>query len=250
MLKSSLFCASTLLVLFAVSPVRGQIVWNPLLTGTITGPSDIDTNGTFVDAITPHSITNFGQTTQGSGTLTVGDEAFNIGSTSDSYFSVLDSFDGSDGNAPDGLNAYQSPIQEPTPPVDTNSYNYDELMTHCAANDNNLTTVDISNLTVGAAYDVQIWNSTGRQTTYTSTLPVGSSSITLAGGDYTIGKFIATTTTASFTFTYSGSNNDGVISDIALREVPEPSTYGAMALGLVALAGITRLRKLAVARLS
>jgi hypothetical protein len=247
--SQSVVLAVTVLLTSAAAS-HAQIVWNPLLTGAITGPSDIDTLGTPVDALTPHSITLFGAGSQSSGTLTVGDTTFNVGSASDSHISVSGAFDGGDGNGPDGLNAYETAGQEPTPPMSTDAYNYDELMTHNAASDNSggvpsTVTVSLSGLTAGQTYDVQIWNATGRQTTYTSDLAVGSSSITLPGGDYAIGQFFATGSTASFTYIASGgSNTYGVISDIAIRAVPEPSTYAMIGLGALVLAWRLR-RKLA-----
>jgi len=239
--SSSVLLAVTVLLASAAAS-HAQIVWNPLLTGTITGPGDIDTLGTSLDALTPHPITTFGAGSQSSGTLTVGDTTFNVGSMSDSYISISGAFVGGDGNGPDGLNTYESAAQEPTPPIDTNAYNYDELMTLCTASDNpnnvdSAVTVSLSGLTAGQVYDVQIWNSTGRQTTYTSDLAVGSSSVTLTGNDYAIGQFLATGPTASFSYIASGgSNTYGVITDIAIRDVPEPSTYAMIGLGALALA--------------
>ena len=222
-----------------ITSSQAQIVWDPSSVSAITGPSDISALGTSLDALTPHSITLFGGANSGSGSLTVQDTTFNIG-TSDSYIAVSNIFDGGDGQAPDGLNAYQQPSQQPTPPSDTNSYNYDELMTHCAATGGS-STVNFSNLTSGQQYQVQIWNSTGRQTTYTS----GASSVILTGRDYALGSFVANGTTAAFTFAASGGNDYGVVGDIAIRAVPEPSTYAALALGLCVLVGVTHLRRLA-----
>lgn len=245
---SVLLAATVLLASAAAS--HAQIVWNPLLTGTITGPGDIDPLGTSFDAITPHQIALFGAGTQSSGTLAVGDTTFNVGSMSDSHISIAGAFVGGDGNGPDGLNVYESAAQEPTPPTNIDAYNYDELMTYCTASDNpnnvdSAVTVSLSGLTAGQVYDVQIWNSTGRQTTYTSDLAVGSSSVTLAGNDFAIGQFLATGSTASFSYIASGgSNTYGVVGDIAIRDVPEPSTYAMIGLGALALTWRLR-RKLA-----
>jgi hypothetical protein len=225
---TTLTLLSVLLVLGAGS-ARAQIIWNPLGPAAITGSSDISTTGTFVDAITPHSISTYGNTAQPS-SLTVGDTTFNVGSFSDGTFSLSSTVgiaDGSDGNAPDGLNAYQAVGSQPPAPSSTDELNYNELLTHCTFSGGTVT-VDMSGLVSGNAYQIQVWNSTGRQTTYTS----GLDSVTLTGNDFILGDFIAPlSSTESFTFIQSGSNDLGVISDIALRQVPEPSTYATLALG-------------------
>jgi len=90
----------------------------------------------------------------------------------------------------------------------------------------------LSNLTVGATYQVEAWLTADFLTEFTGT-NVG----TLTNSSYVVGTFTADATTASFS-TITNVNAFTVISDVSLREVtvPEPSTY-AMMLGGLALLG-------------
>lgn len=197
----------------------------------ITGDSDVFTDGAYVDAFQAPTGGYNGRTTAAT---VVNGVTFNIndtGSHSDGTFSLGGVSDGTDGDYPYvGSTAYKSVLADCAYTFGTG-------------------TVSISGLTNGQEYEIQIWNATP----YDPTDYVGSSSsdsIYGARGTYVLGKFFAIGTTASFNFAQpsaveGGGSGASVISAIEIRAVPEPSTYGALALGVLALAGVVRVRKLA-----
>jgi hypothetical protein len=74
---------------------------------------------------------------------------------------------------------------------------------------------------------------------------IGSDTVDLSNA-YTIGDFTATTSSESFTFRAATNPTDaGELGAVALRQIPEPSTY-AMMLGGLALLGFCVRRKLAL----
>lgn len=103
-------------------------------------------------------------------------------------------------------------------------------------------------LTMGHEYQVQIWE-TDNQTTFYG--PSIADFVTIDSGDYAVGTFVATGTTANISFVQgtplTQSNVSTVtalsVRDLGVVDVPEPSTYGTLALGLVMLAAITRWRR-------
>ena len=206
--------ASALLVVSA-SALQAQITWGG--AQTITDASDISTLGTSVDAISAN---------RAGSTITIGDTTFK-GMISDSTFS----FNNAGGGGTDGSGSDATP--------------YQAILYGTAYAGGGVTgTVTLSNLTLGQTYQLQIWNAAqnGRPTTFT-----GGNTVDLTGGDFALGTFLATSATESFTFVSDLPGGFGEVNAIALRDipaVPEPSTYAAMVLGLLALAGFARFRKL------
>jgi hypothetical protein len=224
--------ASTFVVLTALVwnlPARAQLIdWGTptSMTYAITGVSDISTAGTSFDAI---------QGEQGKPVETIGDTTFNLVTTSTAYgygdglisFSANTNFSGADG----GFTS-----------ASPSSSAYASVLAGCAYVAGQVGTVTISGLTANDEYQVQLWNATGvnygeaDNTDYSGVAP-----LTLGGGDYALGTFTATGSTESFTYTYdSNSHGFGVVSDIAVRELPEPSTWALMLGGVAFLLLLTR----------
>ena len=208
------------LVLVAVAALTGsaraQILWTSV--GTITGLSDISTDGSYFDALQTSTNVNFNKKEQ-----TIGDTVFHVintnGTEADGLIAITGSnttgFDGSFTSAPPSSAAYAA------------------VLGGNAFVQNKSGTIVLSGLTFGDVYQVEVWNSTKHSTTY------DAGTITpaiLTGGDFALGTFTATASTHSFTFANSvGGDTYGVIDAIAVRDitqVPEPSTWALMLGGM------------------
>jgi hypothetical protein len=103
-----------------------------------------------------------------------------------------------------------------------------------------------TSLIVGHEYEVQLFDSAGSDddAIFTAGGSATANSVELTGSDYALGTFVATEATESLSFMASSpSNNAGVISDIAVRDLgvaPEPSTWALMLLGIGGLAFLAR----------
>jgi hypothetical protein len=221
-MKFAFLCAVTFLLTLAGS-AHAQVSWGQTIY-TLTGPSDIQTNGTFFDAI--NTTTNGGYTT-----TTIGDTTFNalVGGT-DGTMSLT--VTGGDGNFTSTYGGSSSA-----------TYNY--VVGH--ATDSSGSTVTIGSalhpLTLGDLYQVQVWGYWPNPMYGAELNGDPSVSFPNGGGGYALGTFTATAITQ--TFTYQGNSQSfgaGFVNDIAVREVPEPSTYALM-LGGLALLGFCARRK-------
>jgi hypothetical protein len=212
-----------LLLLVAPALSHAQLIdW--LGANAITGDSDVFTTGTYVDAFQAATGTFNGKPDS---TQTVNGVAFNINDTyafTDGTFSLTgDVADGTDGNYPSvGSTAYQ------------------DVLADCAYTANGTpVTVTMNGLTAGKEYEIEVWNSTP----YDDTILTGSTSGDIQSldiGQYTLGTFTAGATN-SFTFGNGPSRSGvGTIDALEIRQIPEPSTYALMGLGLLAIAVVSR----------
>jgi len=220
---SFLFAAAVLLILTGSAHAQ-FISWSGPFS--ITGDSDIKTNGSYVDAFQAASAGAFGK----DGIVeTANTVAFNpnSGTNTDGTITLSGNMGpGSDGYAPGG-----------------SSSAYQAILADCqyTGGVGTVTLGSVTNpLVVGDEYQVQVWNSTPYDaTSYTGSTPTDT--ITAPINTYEIGTFTATGTTASFTV---GAPPAGtlhtsgayVVDAISLRDIPEPSTY-AMLIGGLALLG-------------
>jgi hypothetical protein len=215
----------------------------------ISGPSDIATNGVYVDALQTHGgYSNFAPleaisvTNPTTGVATEFNIYTSSGSTggspanfySDGTFTLTaDSDTGADGSGSDAT-PYQQILDEVT-------YAFTP----------EVGTVTMSGLTMGDEYQVQVWASAGgRPTTYSSGAnTVDANFVPNGTGQYVIGTFTATGATQTFNYqnSYPIDVSAGEINALSLRDlsVPEPSTYAMLFAGLGALALVSRLRRLA-----
>jgi hypothetical protein len=203
--------------------------------GDVTSPGGISALGSSFDGLQglPSGDNGIIKPTE-----TIGDVTFNTtqgGSTSadnDDYISLTNVGAGTDGS------------------FNSSSAAYNSVLAGVAYTDGtSVGTITIGStdhpLTLGSTYQVQLFDAAGSNddAVFTSG-PLPANSIALAGDDYALGEFVATASTQIITFTpTAATNNAGVLSAIDVRLVPEPSTYGALALGLVVLAGIGRMRR-------
>jgi hypothetical protein len=231
----SLLAAAVLIALAGTA--RAQLInWNTI--GNISGPSDIATQGTYVDALQTHGGYDFvaGPTVPISvlNPTTNISTQFNVytssGSTAgspanyfaDSTFKITaDNDGGSDGSGSDAT-PYQQVLDQAT-------YAFTP----------EIGTVTMSGLTSGDLYQVQVWASAGyRPTTFTSGTHVANLNFVLNGtGQYVIGTFKAIGTTQTFTYqnSYPIDVSAGEIDALSLREIPEPSAFVMLFVGLAFL---------------
>jgi len=234
-MKTSLLLTLPALLILA-GTAHAQISWGGVQADT-GHSSDINTDGTFFDAI--NTIYNGTFTT-----TTVGDTTFNALS--------LDS-DTSDGTMSDVIvpgdgNFHGVGAPDLTDTTDDSNFGY----AINNSSDAKLGTVTIGSttnaLTIGDVYQVQVW-SYWANTNYGATLN-GDPSVNFpnGGGGFSIGTFTADATTETFTYTGNPqSYGAGFVSEIAVRDLgaaPEPSTYAMILTGLAAL-GFCFRRKLA-----
>jgi hypothetical protein len=209
--SSALLAASILLALAGTA--RAQITWDTGSVTGITGASDISTLGEPVDAL--------GANAQTGSAITVGDTTFNPFLGSDTGITIS----GAVGLGTDGSGA--------TSPA------YDKVLDDVAyanTGDTGTVTFNSSILVAGDTYQVEIWNDGGRPTEFT-----GANTVELSG-EFALGTFTAGSGSESFTFYTDLPNNAGEFDAVALRLVPEPSTY-AMMIGGLALLGFCIRRK-------
>ena len=181
----------------------------------ITGPSDISTLGTFVDAL---GANHFGSS------VTIGDTVFTTFFGSDSHIN----FSGPVAGGSDGSGSTATPFLTVMDGVAFAGFSDTSTIL--------FGTADISGLTLGHTYQVQVFNDGGRLTNI-----ISANSVQLSHS-FTTGSFVAAASTASFTFSSPNASDAGEISAITLRDittVPEPSTW-AMALAGGRRAGLCR----------
>jgi hypothetical protein len=100
-------------------------------------------------------------------------------------------------------------------------------------------------LTIGDTYQVEVWDywNGGPYQAYVQGSP--AETFAYPANQFAIGTFTATALTETFNVTGAPtSNGAGFLNDIVVREIPEPSTYAMMLIGLVAV-GFCLRRKLA-----
>lgn len=200
---------------------------------TISGDTDVLTTGTLAYAFTESNIA----TTVNGVNFAAGASSSSLGGGNVTFtgFTNFNNTAFTSASAPySGLsNAYRQTLQGSV----------------FAATGNTLGTVTLNNLTIGQAYQVQVWVQdprTGGTETRTEVIRNvdDSGSITLdynstngAGGvgQYTIGTFTADATSQSFEMLGAASSQ---MNAIQLRAIPEPSH-----LTLLSLAGIATLRR-------
>jgi hypothetical protein len=211
---------SFILSLALAGAAHAQILW--ISTGTISGDTDVLTNGTYFDAAQLQREHSAAQTVNG-----VVFNAFN-GGTTDSSGDISIS-----GPIGQGTDSYSG---------GSLSTSYQAILTSAAyVNTGDTGVVTLNNLVSGQEYQVQIWNAAGRNTVYSGVTP-----LVLSGGDYAVGDFTdGLSSSLSFTFqaNAAASSSYGEIFDVSVREVPEPSTYAMLLVGgLGLLLGVRRSR--------
>jgi hypothetical protein len=212
------------------APAHAQfITWSEPFS--ITGDSDIQTTGTYIDAFktasvpagTPDYTTANGVTFHA-----------NAGTYSDGIITLS----GTDPGTNSGIGSASTPDSV-----------YNAILTGIAyfygGSGPGSGMVTLSGLTQGDSYRVEIWN-TGGLSGYPDTSYVGATptdSVSFAD-NYAFGTFIATGSTASFAVLDGGGFP--MVNAVALYSVPEPSTYAmiVIGLGLLALVAVGRFRKL------
>jgi hypothetical protein len=225
----------TAFLIVLTATAQAQISWGAIQT--ITGnASDIRINGTFFDAInTSWNGTNFV-------TTTVGDTTFNeltlnpVSGRFTSDGTITDSVMYGDGN----FGGTGAPTQTDT--LDDTAYGY--VLNHAS---DGVASVTIGSalhpLTLGDEYQVQVWGYWGN-TNYGAQLN-GANTVDFpnGGGGYFIGTFTASATTQAFSYQGNAmSYGKGFVNDIAVRDIPEPSTYAMMLGGIGMLVLIARFR--------
>jgi hypothetical protein len=222
------------------SALRAQILFANPVAVTTTDGSQIDTLGTYVDAVGVDGLGNASHNEPNPQVaIKIGDTTFNpIFNTPDTGITFSEIGGGNDGSHSDA-----TPFLTVLDGVAyTGDFNDADL---------SAVTVTLNNLKLGDLYQVQVFQDGGFETTVT-----GADSVDLTGS-YTIGQFTAEGTgpLTSQTFTYSndgtangGTSGIGAVNAIVLRDVtdlPEPSAYALMGLGLAAMVVAARVRQLA-----
>lgn len=224
---------------YLTSANAATIIWGSSVT--ISGDSDVSTSGTSVFAA---SFDNDGSTVTVNGVNFVGGSSAGVANSSAYTPNLSYSVTSSNGNVYGSASA----------PFSSLSANYQALLeSGIYNNDGTLSeTLTLGNLTIGQAYQVQIWindsransNAAGTMTIVgTSTVLDYNTGTSGAGGvnpyaggglgQYAIGTFTANATTQSFDLSAQGSSWH--LSALQLRAIPEPSTS---LLSLGALTGL------------
>jgi hypothetical protein len=220
------------------------ISWGPATD--ISSSTEVSTQGTLVDAVyfrvrspdlgvngvTFSSVVAATNTTSGTGVYQVSE----TGSATDPIVATLDQ-----------PSSYQGPPTTTGP----DSANYDAILTYLGYQDNPNETSTVylnggpGGLILGDTYQVQFWAS--QVSAGNTAVLSGDPSVTLTAdgdnhqGQFSIGTFIATSSSQSFTFT---SQSNAVVDAIQLRNLgalPEPATISLLGIGVVTL--LTRRRR-------
>jgi hypothetical protein len=244
-MKSSIsFCLLGFVLLTMTVPVGAQILipWGNLVT--LSDDSDIQTNGTYFDAV---------NTTQEGGTYvttTVGTTTFNAltnvaggmpGGTDGTI--TIQSDGGNFGNVPGGPNNFG---------FTGGTTAYQTILDQASDANNGVVTIGsaANPLIAGDTYQVQLFaNYPGPYAAMVNGNP--SVSFQNYDGEYSIGTFVAVAPAETFTYGGIANNNGhaGFLDDVAVRDlgvVPEPGTWAMMLGGLGALVLLVRFRRLAL----
>ena len=105
--------------------------------------------------------------------------------------------------------------------------------------------VQLSNLTIGDQYQVQLWAYDGKNSDLVQTTLSGSPSVTLNPvlGQFAIGDFTASSSTLTFTAPAASGQSYDLISTVSVRDitpVPEPNTLLTLVSGFGILACLRR----------
>jgi hypothetical protein len=207
------------------------------LTGTadVTSPGGTLATGTSFDALQGLPDGDYGYNKP---TETIGDTTFNADTqgATDGVISFSNVGGGSDGGFNSSSAAYNSILSGCV-------YTYGTGVAGITIGNSGSTA---TSLIVGDEYEVQLFDAAGSDdnAVFTAGGTAAANSVELTGSDYALGTFVATAATESLSFTPSSpTNNAGVISAIAVRDLgaaPEPSTWALMLLGVGGLAFLSR----------
>jgi len=216
--SAALFFAALASSGFAVAP-NATISWGA--PTTISGDSDVSTDGTLVGAFNMNGPT---ATVNG---VTFASFMFttNTPSASDGNFTFTES---SHVLAATGLGSG-------SPPFSNLSSSYQTLLsTALTTDDNNTLTLNISGLTIGQQYEFEFFlNGSNVSLDDNTTNAVGGV------GQFVIGTFTAASSNELITFNGTDSTQAPTINAFELRAVPEPATMSIFIFGS-ALLGISR----------
>jgi hypothetical protein len=220
----------SLLVFSSVSQAQ-SILWET--AQDITADTDVSTSGTYFDAATFYGSVDTVNTVSFSPLTLV------AGSGTDNTTNPRLYTDGSDITitTPNGSAGAYGPAMPTSLSI---SQNYSNLTSVIGFGYFVNGLVTISNLTPGAAYQVQAFSyytpSAGAtNTTYTGTTPVTLDPVI---GQYAVGLFTPTGTTETFNYDYGADY--GVINAVSVRElvgVPEPSSIGLIIVAMLVFSG-------------
>jgi hypothetical protein len=210
------------LILAGAVSVHAQITWGSV--GDISDTSNISTTGSFIDAVTLHGLDTYASTTIGDTTFINLDSLFTATGGSPSQSATGGTITVTDDNT----------ANHETPPTSDTAYQ-DALGYAGYTNNGEPGTISFSGLTANQTYQVEVWSyySDDRfDPVLSGTNPI---QLTSTVGQYVVGTFTAPSST--FTFDYSLSTDSGaagaLINAVALRELPEPSTWLMMGIGAV-----------------
>jgi hypothetical protein len=241
-LFASTLKALTFAVPFLVLTGSGHaqlITWGSV--GSITNPSNISTNGTFIDAVTLHGLQNpptpdYTSTTIGDSTFTNLNSLFSATGGSPSQSATYGAITVTDDNTAN---------HQIAPTSDTDYQKALGYAGYTSAGEPG--TISFSDLTKNQSYQVEVWSyySDNRfDPVLSGTTPI---ELDCSVGQYVVGTFTASSST--FTFDYglaTHSDSAGaLVNAVALREVPEPSTW--LMMGVSAALVAWRLRRTALA---
>ncbi len=224
----------------------GGVVVNPIFWGpatTISGDNDVSTLGTLVAAF---DMNGTGATVNG---VTFAPFAVTTGTqgTTNGNFSF--------GENPGHLIAYNT-LGSASAPFSNLSASYRTILnTALSTDDNNTLFFSISGLVVGRVYQFEFWTNAsshvgggnGFATTGSAGFSVSLDDNTTDAqgglGQFAIGTFTAVTSVQQITFTGTNSAQAPTINAFQLRAVPEPATFGLLALGAGVLGIARRIRR-------